>query len=77
MLHHRGDVLQVLEVVYIDRPKLHNLIINLKSLDRERREMSICILQRQVISQVITQEHHPSPSHGETDGLQHFSHSGK
>lgn len=50
MLHHCGDVLQVLEVVYVDRTKLHNLIIDLKSLDRDRRDMSICLLQRQVIS---------------------------
>lgn len=56
MLHHCGDVLQVLEVVYVDRTKLHNLIIDLKSLDRDRRDMSICLLQGQVISQ----EHEPS-----------------
>lgn len=38
MLHHRGDVLQVLEVVHVDRAKLHDLIIDLKPLDRERRK---------------------------------------
>lgn len=62
MLHHCGDVLQVLEVVYVDRTKLHNLIIDLKPLDRDRRgKMSINLLQRQGISQ----EHHPSHSHME------------
>lgn len=68
MLHYRGDVLQVLEVVYIDRTKLHNLIIDLKSLDRDRREMSTCLLQRQLISQ----EHHPLPSLMERDVLRHY-----
>lgn len=44
VLYYCGNVLQALEVVHIDRTKLHNLIVNLKALDRQKEAEHLCSL---------------------------------